>query len=621
MGMDRNTIIGFVLIGILMFGMLWFNSRDAEKLKQANEAKKRYDDSVAAARAKTDTAQLKTDTAKAAQQQAQAAAGNFGKYAIGTEQLTEVETEVMKISFTNKGGQPKLVQLKKFKKYDGSPLIIENGSFNNIGYKINSGNNSTAETGNLFFEGGTKTTNADKSITIAYNIKDSSGKEITHEYILKPGDYMLDFNIKMNGADKLVTGNTIGLNWQTQAQLQEKDLSYERQQAHICFSKDNSTDFEYVGSGDDKSWDKGVNWLALKQQFFITSVGSKNAFQGAAVKWMTPDDSLKIVAQAVADCKISLPAGNAANAQLQLFYGPSDYHLLKSYGNNMSDMVPYGNGIFSFVKYINRHFLLPVWEFLRNNISSYGIIILLLTLIIRLITSPILYKSYLSGAKMKVLKPEVDELKKKFTNAKTGEMDQQAFSMEQMKLWRSAGVSPLGGCLPALLQIPIFMSLFYFFQANVSLRGQSFLWAKDLASYDTIANLPFNIPFYGDHVSLFTITATITSFLISIYSMSNMQDNTNPVLKYMPYIFPVLMLFWFNSLPAALTWYYTVSNTITLILQIIIQKFIINPDKIKIQIEENKKKPVKQSGFAAKMQAMQEAQKKLQEQRNKQAKR
>lgn len=217
---------------------------------------------------------------------------------------------------------------------------------------------------------------------------------------------------------------------------------------------------------------------------------------------------------------------------------------------------------------------------------------------------------------MKVLKPEVDALKAKFTD-KEGKLDQQAFSMEQMKLWRTAGVSPLGGCLPALLQIPIFMSLYYFFQSNIDLRGKSFLWATDLASYDSIAKLPFDIPFYGDHVSLFTITATVTSMLISIYSMSNMQDNSNPLMKYMPYIFPVLLLGVFNNLPAALTWYYTVSNAITLILQIIIQKYVINHDKILLQMNENRKKPVKRSKLAERVEAMQESQKKLQDMKNK----
>lgn len=251
--------------------------------------------------------------------------------------------------------------------------------------------------------------------------------------------------------------------------------------------------------------------------------------------------------------------------------------------------------------------MLPVFNFLQSNMASMGIVILLLTLLIRLITSPILYKSYLSGAKMKVLKPEVDALREKYKD------DQQTFGMEQMKLWKSAGVSPLGGCLPALLQIPIFMSLYYFFQSNIDLRGKEFLWAKDLAAYDSIATIPFSIPFYGDHVSLFTLLAVITSLLISLYSMNSMQDNSNPMMKYMPYIFPVLLLGVFNKLPSALTWYYTISNTITLVLQFVIQKYIIDHQKIMVQIAENRKKPVKKSKMQERIDAMQESQKKLKE--------
>ncbi|MEP7238382.1 MAG: YidC/Oxa1 family insertase periplasmic-domain containing protein, partial [Ferruginibacter sp.] len=381
---------------------------------------------------------------------------------------------------------------------------------------------------------------------------------------------------------------------------------YERQQSHICYLKDGKYDFEYVASGNDKKFDKPVEWLAVKQQFFISALSAKNKFQSAFVKWVVPADSLHIITQTTANCNIQV-TGNSTTVPLQLYYGPSDYSVLSKYNNQMENIVPYGSGIFAFVKYINRHFLLPVFDFLRQYIASMGLVILLLTLLIRLITSPILYKSYLSGAKMKALKPEIDRLKEKHGD------DKQAFSMDQMKLWKSAGVSPLGGCLPALLQIPIFMSLYYFFQSNISLRGQNFLWAKDLAAYDSIANLPFSIPFYGDHVSLFTITATLTSLIISIYSMSNMQDNNNPVMKYMPYIFPVLLLGVFNNLPSALTWYYTVSNTITLILQIVIQKYIINHEKILEQIEINRKKPVKQSKFQERMMAMQESNKKLQD--------
>ena len=617
MGMDRNTIIGFVLIGALLIGMLYINNQSS----QALQAQKKHEaDSIAALKPKVNVTAAKTDSLKTdslLKAKTQQAVTGFKLDTTNKEVLTVLENEVLKITFTNKGAQPKLVELKNFKTFDNKPLMLQSGNFNKITYDIQSGTNQTVKTGDMFFITGDKKENGeDRSIT--YSIKDSAGKDIiTHQFILKKDDYMVDFNIMMNGADKLVTQNTMNLLWQTEAPQLEKTLSYERQQTHLCYLYNGKYDFVQLGSGGNEKFDKPVDWLAVNPQFFVTTLIAKNKFQSAELNWVAPVDSLKLVTQTTANCKVNVAATGAI--PLQLYYGPNDYTILDKYGNNMHQIVTYGSGPFSFVKYINRHFLLPVWDFIRSHVASYGLVILLLTLLIRLITSPILYKSYLSGAKMKVLKPEVDALKEKLKD-KSGNLDQQAFSMEQMKLWKSAGVSPLGGCLPALLQIPIFMSLYYFFQANLSLRGQSFLWAKDLAAYDSIYQLPFNIPFYGDHISLFTITATLTSLLISIYSMSNMQDNSNPVMKYMPYIFPVLLLGVFNNLPAALTWYYTVSNTITLLLQIVIQKYIINHDKILAQIGENRKKPVKQSKLQERIQAMQESQKKIQDLKNKHTK-
>jgi YidC/Oxa1 family membrane protein insertase len=607
MGTDRNTVIGFVLIGVLLIGMFYINSRS----NQAYLAeKKRVEDSIAATKPKPDFNAARIDSLKKdslINNASQKISTAFITDSAKEEHLDTLENSVMRVVFTNKGAQPKLVELKQYKKFDGKPIILGNGNFNKISYSINSGINQTAETADILFVSRKKTISPDKTESISFALRDSAGKEIIHSYTLNPDSYLLGLDISMSGADKLVSQNVVNLLWQTETPQIEKDIKYERGQTHICYLKNGDYDFEYLGSGDDKKFEKPVEWLAVKQQFFISALTAKNKFQDAFVKWVVPADSLKVIAQTTANCRLSIPAGPTASIPLQLYYGPSDYTILSKSNNQMQNIVPYGSGIFAFVKYINRHFLLPVFDFFRKHIASMGMVVLLLTLLIRLITSPILYKSYLSGAKMKALKPEIDKLKEKYGD------DKQAFGLEQMKLWKSAGVSPLGGCLPALLQIPIFMSLYYFFQSNISLRGQGFLWAKDLAAYDSIATLPFSIPFYGDHVSLFTITATLTSLIISIYSMSTMQDNSNPVMKYMPYIFPVLLLGVFNNLPAALTWYYTVSNTITLILQIVIQKYIINHEKILAQIEENRKRPVKQNKLQERIQAMQESNKKLQE--------
>ncbi len=618
MGMDRNTIIGFLLIGALLVGMLVINNNSKQSFEKEQ---KRIADSIAATKPKVDSSLLKADNQKAdSMKVAVQTAGAFQDTNVKAQMLT-MENDVMKITFNTKGAQPQIAELKKYKKYDTSNVLVQSGGFNKFTYQINTGKG-TAETENLIFTATPVVINADKSQSISFKMADSSGeKEIIHTYTIRPGQYMMDLALNIKGTKELFTQNSINILWQTEAAQIEKDHKYELTQSHIVYVKDGNYDFENAFKTNNKTLDKPVSWLGVKQQFFIAAIVAKNKFESAAFDWkVSSDTTSSYLLRTTASFKVPLqPAAGNTLIPLQFYYGPSDYHVLKQYDNQMEAIVPYGTGIFSFVKYINRYFLLPVFDFLQKHIASMGIVILLITLLIRLITSPILYKSYLSGAKMKVLKPEVDALKAKFTD-KTGKMDQQAFSMEQMKLWKTAGVSPLGGCIPALLQIPIFMSLYYFFQSNIGLRGKPFLWATDLSAYDSIYKIPFDIPFYGDHVSLFTLTAVITSMLISIYSMSNMQDNSNPLMKYMPYIFPVLLLGVFNKLPSALTWYYTISNTITLLLQIVIQKYVINHEKILAQINENRKKPQKKSKIAERVEAMQQSQRKLQEMKNKTSK-
>lgn len=595
--MDRNTIIGFLLIGAMLITMFVVNSRS--RLKYEGE-QKRIQDSIAALQPRPDTAKARLDSIKVDSIKTIKVQQSIGS-TTATAQSVTVENEVMKISFTSKGAQPQMVTLKKFQRFDGSPVVIQKGNFNKFTYKVAGGNNLTMESADIIFNTQPVVKNNDGSQSVSFTTGDSSGhRKITHRFTLKPNDYMVDFDIAINGASSLIGQNKLSLLWQTQADQIEKDHAYEQAQTEICFLENKEYDFERAASGGRKVLGAQVNWIAQKQQFFIAALSAPNNFSGAEINWAASADTNSFIAQTTVNTHISLKPGENLNIPLHFYYGPSDYNILKKYGNQMQNIVPYGSGVFAFVKYINRHVLLPVFNYLKDNIASMGMVILLLTLFIRLITSPILYKSYLSGAKMKVLKPEVDQLKEKLTDPKTGKYDQQAFGMEQMKLWRSAGVNPLGGCIPALLQIPIFMSLYYFFQSNIDLRGKHFLWAEDLAAYDSILKLPFSIPFYGDHVSLFTITATVTSMLISIYSMSQMQDNSNPVMKYMPYIFPIMLLGVFNRLPSALTWYYTISNTITLILQIVIQKYIINHDKILAQLNENKKEAAKAVEIAGK---------------------
>ncbi len=602
--MDRNTVIGFVLLALLFFGYFFYSQKGqmaAEQQKQhiqdsLNKLKPKVD-TTAKLKAIQDSISAKRDTLASA----------FKQDTTGKEELLTVENKVLKITFSNKGGQPKEILIKDFKTFDGKPLILQDGSFNDLSYPINTGNQ-TVQTSDLLFTPSTVQTTADSSKIITFILQTNSGESIQHQYIIKPDDYMLGFNIKLTGANKLEPQNKIDLSWKAKATKKEKDINWETQQSHISYVEDGDYDFQHIvkGKDDNQKFDHPVEWLALNQQFFAAAIVAKNKFNSGEVSWNSPEDTSKhIIAEATANLKLDIPPGNDAVIPLQLFYGPSNYKILKSYGNQMYNMVPLGSGILAFVKYINRGFIMPVFNFLSSKIASYGLVIALLTIIIRLLISPLTYQSYLSGAKMKLLKPEIEELKTKYKD------DKQAFGMEQMKLFKSAGVNPLGGCIPALFQIPIFFALYDFFNSNIALRHQSFLWAKDLSTYDSIYHIPFNIPFYGDHVSLFTITAAVTSMLISVYGMSNMQDNSNPVMKYLPFIFPVVLIGVFNRMPAALTWYYTVSNTITLLIQLVIQKYIIDHDKIMAKLQENKKKPATQSKWQEKVNAMQQSNAKL----------
>ncbi len=608
MGTDKNTIWGFVLIGALLIAMFYFNSKDQLAFEGEKKRVKDSIDNLIKLKAKEVQPIVETKSVDSI------SIPTKGFRLSETESLTTLENEVLSIKFSNKGAQPKSVVLKKFKKANGEPVVLNEAQFNSFNYKINSGENKTSDINKIFFKTSTIEKKADQSSILSFEANDSNGRKIVHQFILQPNSYLLDFNINVDGVSKILANNRIGFNWQNETPIIEKDNNYELTQTHICHSAENKFDFDYIGEGGNKEI-KNANWLCIKQQFFISALIAKEKFSDVKYDWKIPTDTAeKYLTRVNTNASYTFSNQENLSVPLQLYFGPSDYNILKQYKNDLEYVVPYGSGIFSFVKYINRYFLLPVFDFIQQHIMNMGIVILLITLLIRLITSPILYKSYLSGAKMKVLKPEVDALKEKYKD------DQQTFGMEQMKLWKSAGVSPLGGCLPALLQIPIFMSLYYFFQSNIDLRGKGFLWANDLAQYDSIATLPFSIPFYGDHVSLFTITAVITSLLISIYSMSNMQDNSNPLMKYMPYIFPVMLLGVFNKLPSALTWYYTISNTITLLLQIVIQKYIIDHDKIMLQIAENRKKPVKKSKMQERIESMQETQKKIQDMKGKSAK-
>lgn len=611
MNFDRNTVIGFVVLAALFFGYFYYNNKEQAKLSEFKKKEQARLDSIAGVnKPKPDTLAQKVDSLTADSLDRVNKAGDFET--AGTEQFLEVKTDLFKIVFTNKGGQPKWVELNKFKNMDSGHVRLAASDFDKIGYLINTGDRRTASTSDLYFQPGSQVKNADGSTTVSFQLKssDSSGaSSIVHQYIVKPDDYMLDFDVQLNGANKLLTQGVMNINWQYTAAQQESDIDFEKQNTQVGYVEDGEFDYHTIGRRSSVNFSAPVKWIGLRQRFFNTFLIAKNNFASGKMTWEVPANEKKIVAQSVSDMRVEVPA--TGKVSFNIFYGPADYHLLKKYDLQMGKLINLGQGMYAFVRPLNKYVVLPVWDFIKGFVTNFGWVIAFLTLVIRLLISPLSYKSYLSGAKMKALRPEIATLKEKFG------ADQQGMSMEQMKLFREAGVNPLGGCIPALLQIPIFFALYSFFSSSVDLRGADFLWAKDLSAFDDVIKFGVNIPLLGSHLSLFTITAVLTSLLISVYSMSMSPDQSNPVLKYMPYIFPVFLLFIFNKLPSALTWYYTVSNIITLILQFVIQNYIIDHDKILAQISENRKKPKTKSKWQERMEQMQEQQKKLKDMQQK----
>jgi YidC/Oxa1 family membrane protein insertase len=604
MNFDRNTVIGFVVLALLFVAYFWWTSKE-----QAAYRKKHPTEEPPKAQKNTSN-ESKTEAAKRDSLAKITIGGAFQKAVFDSERTMTVRTDLMVVTFSTRGGQPKKVELTKFNGPDSTPVKLASTDFDKIDYSINTGANSSSYVSELNFHLDTIITNAtEKTHLVLFTLKpDSAGPAVHHQYKLKDGDYMIDFTVQMEGADKLLTQGNLNLSWQYKALQQESDVNFEKQNTQIGYIMDGEFDYHTIGRRSSKEFDKPVKWIGIRQRFFNAFLVAKNDFSSGKMDWAIPPDSSKTVLESTARMKLQLPVQSSVTVPFNILYGPADFKTLKGYDMRFEKLINLGQGAYAFVRPLNRFVVIPVFDFVRSfSAGSLGLAIALLTIIIRLVISPLTYSSYLSGAKMKVLRPEIAKLREKYGN------DQQQISVEQMKLFREAGVNPLGGCIPALLQIPIFFALYSFFSSTITLRGQSFLWAPDLSASDAVIKFGVNIPLLGSHLSLFTITAVVTSFLISVYSMSMTPDQSNPVMKYMPYIFPFFLLFIFNRLPSALTWYYTVSNLITLALQFVIQNYIIDHDKILAKMEQNRKKPKTKSKWQERMEQMQEQQKKMKE--------
>lgn len=602
--MDRNSIIGFSLLALLLIGYISYNQYSQNKFLEQKQA-----DSVAYAKAhpkpKIDTVATKAQMAAVVADTLNDSIRAAMPPALRSTavQKVKLENKDLALEISTKGAYPVSAQLKKYQTSGKQPLYLFNGEGNELSAVLPYNNNATA-TADLYYtatEGNAP--NGDRTLTMSGDL--GNGKSVQIIYTLPAEGYMIGYKMILNG----MPAAALNLDWKTSAQHTEKDITTERTNSQVYYRyADKEHDYFSFINKDKETLDKPVHWVGFRLQYFSTAlIADKESFSKATVGGNAKPADSSIVA--TSRNTFTMPLSNTAQQTVDLrwYIGPNHYTTLRSYKIDLDDMVPLGYGIMAFVKYVNKWLIIPIFNVLNGFIGNYGIIIILMTLIIRLLLSFFTYKSYLSSAKMRVLKPELDELRAQYGD------DQQKFSMEQMKLYRTAGVNPLGGCLPTLLQLPILVAMYYFFPASIELRQEKFLWANDLSTYDSIVSWSGNIPLVssvlGNHISLFTILMTASSLFLALYN-KNMtpQDPNNPMMKWMPYIFPFLLFGVFNKMAAALTFYYFASNMISILQQFIIQKYIINEKAIHAQIQENKNKPAAPSKWAQKLEEIQKTQ-------------
>jgi len=629
--LDLNTIIGFVLIfGILLF-MMWQRTPTPEELAAEEKAKQ---EQVEAAKAKEEG--VATGVNEAIDKQIEslpdslktiALQNKFGAFAyseaLPNVKEVEVDNGVLAIKFNPKGGHISEVKLTQFVDFDSIPIHLvkdKNASFN-----INFGTTDSRilNTKDLTFQPNV-TKNGENTI-VSMKLKVSESKFLEYRYVIKPNDYMVDFTIKSQGLNNVINGSQqVNLDWTQKTIRHDQSISYENRYTRLTYQHDGEKIDKLSQASDDEETEVDVQWLSFRQHFFSSILVADKPFKSVALtsKDLVEDDEIDTLYTKQFSAKTALAlSGNEFNENLKLFYGPTDSKVLDKYEHNLEESIPFGWGIFG---WINKYLFIPLFGFL-SSFLPYGIAIIVMTVLIKLAMSFVQYKQYLSQMKMKILKPELDAIREKH---KDNKMKAQ---QETMALQNKAGASPLSGCLPAFIQMPVFYALFMFFPTAFALRQKSFLWADDLSSYDVIYQFPpgFKIPLYGDHVSLFPILAAIAIFFYMKMTtgqqsaMSQPQQEGMPdmqkMMKYMIYFAPIMMLVFFNQYASGLSLYYFISNLISIGILIVIKNYVLDENKILAQIQENKKKPKKESKFQRKMKEMMEQaeQQKQAQQKNK----
>lgn len=504
--------------------------------------------------------------------------GVFGAAATGNERVKTIENEDIRLEVSTRGASIKEVELKHFKTFYDEPLILLTDKSNKFNLTLNTPGK-VVDLTDLYYSYNSSSKN--DTILHIFELSLPQGGGVRHIYEIPNSGYEVGYKLELNGLDGYVTKDDLILTWEDHIRPQEKDIELSRTNTTINYFTA-SGDFDYLSERstglEEEILDEPVNWVSIKQRFFIAGIVAKNNFSQVKVSTnFNPQDESEVK---FAHLTLGISYADLASdkGDFKYYFGPNDYHITKHVAEDFSKNLWLG---WPPMIWVNKFIIIPLFDLLNNFLSNYGIIIIIMVLIIKLALSPLSYKSYVSMAKMKVLKPELDIIKERHGD------DMQKAQQEQMKLYSKVGVNPISGCVPMLLQMPILLSMFYFFPQSIELRGKSFLWAENLSTFDSILDLPFEIPFYGSHVSLFVLLMTVSTIFIT---WQNQQVSTvQGPMKSFSYMMPVIFMFVLNSYPAALSFYYFVSNLVTFGQQALIRKMI-NEDKIKEILEENKKR-------------------------------
>ncbi|UBZ11178.1 membrane protein insertase YidC [Leeuwenhoekiella palythoae] len=615
---DKQSMIGFLLIGAILLFMLWQNQPSDEELAAQKAQEEQVEAQEAAAEKASQTDAVVESTTpqndSLALERYKATLGSFAYSATlpsATDDVTELENDVLALKVSNKGGFITEARLKNFKSYDSVPVYLIKDGNSRFNLTFSTTDNRTLNSENLYFEPSLSKEGENQVLSMKLKVSDSEYLE--YRYTLKPDDYMMGFGIKTVGLQNVVnTSQPINLDWQLKGYRHAKSITYENRYTRLTYEYEEGDHDKLSQTGDDDAIETNVDWFNFRQHFFSSILLTDQPFDEVrfSSKNLVEDEEVDTVytKQYAANMQLK-PVNGELNYAMDFYYGPTDYQILNNYDRDIDEAMPLGWGIFGV---INKYLIIPFFNFLIAYFPA-GIAIILLTISIKLLLSPVQYKQYLSQGKMKVLRPEINEINEKYAD---NPMKKQ---QETMKLYSKAGASPLSGCIPGLLQIPVFYALFTFFPSAFALRHKSFLWADDLSSYDKIADLPFHIPFYGDHVSLFPILASIAIFIYMTMttgqSMQQAQQPGMPNMKFLMYLSPIMMLFFFNNYASGLSLYYFISNLITIGIMLVIKNFILDEDKIHAKIATAKAKPKKKSKFSQKFSEMMEQAEK--QQRNK----